>query len=357
MLQPGRKYEAGSGYRFGFNGKENDKEVSGEGNQYDYGFRIYNPRIGRFLSVDPITATYPSLTPYQFASNRTIDGIDLDGLEFVKGLFPITTFPEFRAAAESGQVSVENGGSFIGGYLKGYMSMGAKRWVAPITMGAGGGAVVAGFRTLSFWNIFNAVAYNPIVQTEIVGGLASLVGFEGPEIPGPGSRVGATVKLTWQEVKIIKQNGRIVSQEIKATAELIMHQGASFATQAEKNMVKKLLSEGNAVEILAESNESGVRSADYLINGIKTELKTLSNIKKVDSDHLSNKVSQTLKQSKGQASSVILDVTGQEGASQEVIERGLKRYWKQNESVQEVKVVGNGYEKSYKKSEFYPSEN
>jgi hypothetical protein len=37
----------------------------------------------RFLSVDPIGREYPELTPYQFASNRPIDGIDLDGLEYV----------------------------------------------------------------------------------------------------------------------------------------------------------------------------------------------------------------------------------------------------------------------------------
>lgn len=36
--------------------------------------------MGRFLSTDPITQEYPELTPYQFASNRPIDGIDLDGL-------------------------------------------------------------------------------------------------------------------------------------------------------------------------------------------------------------------------------------------------------------------------------------
>lgn len=77
---PGRKYDAGSGYRYGFNGKENDKEIS-EGGQ-DYGMRIYDSRLVRFLSVDPITATYPELTPYQFASNCPIIGIDRDGLEF-----------------------------------------------------------------------------------------------------------------------------------------------------------------------------------------------------------------------------------------------------------------------------------
>ena len=47
----------------------------------DYGFRLYVPGIGRFLSVDPLTRSYPNLTPYQFASNSPIIGVDLDGLE------------------------------------------------------------------------------------------------------------------------------------------------------------------------------------------------------------------------------------------------------------------------------------
>jgi hypothetical protein len=51
------------------------------GNQQDYGMRIYDPRVGRFLSVDPLTKDYAELTPYQFASNSPIQGIDLDGGE------------------------------------------------------------------------------------------------------------------------------------------------------------------------------------------------------------------------------------------------------------------------------------
>ena len=79
---PGRKYSSASAnYRYGFNGKENDNEVKGEGNQQDYGMRIYDPRLVRFLSVDPITNQYPELTPYQFSSNSPIQNIDLDGLE------------------------------------------------------------------------------------------------------------------------------------------------------------------------------------------------------------------------------------------------------------------------------------
>ena len=83
LTTSGRKYPSTIKYRYGFNGKEYDNEVKGEGNQQDYGMRIYDPRLVRFLSVDPITEEYPELTPYQFASNRPIDGIDLDGLEWV----------------------------------------------------------------------------------------------------------------------------------------------------------------------------------------------------------------------------------------------------------------------------------
>jgi RHS repeat-associated protein len=69
-----------SNYRYGFNGKEKDSEFQ---NNYDYGFRIYNAKIAKFLSVDPLIKKYPELTPYQFASNTPISAIDLDGLEGV----------------------------------------------------------------------------------------------------------------------------------------------------------------------------------------------------------------------------------------------------------------------------------
>jgi RHS repeat-associated protein len=80
MLMPDRNFNS-EGYRFGFNDKENDNEIKGKGNQQDYGMRNYDPRLGKFLSVDPLVKSYPELTPYQFSSNSPIAFIDLDGLE------------------------------------------------------------------------------------------------------------------------------------------------------------------------------------------------------------------------------------------------------------------------------------
>ena len=73
---------AGSGkYRYGFNGKEKDDEVKGIADQIDYGMRIYDPRVGKFLSIDPLQKSYPWYTPYQFAGNTPIWASDMDGME------------------------------------------------------------------------------------------------------------------------------------------------------------------------------------------------------------------------------------------------------------------------------------
>jgi hypothetical protein len=55
--------------------------MGGGGSTYDYGFRIYNPQIAKFLSVDPLSSEYPFYTPYQFSGNKPISNIDLDGRE------------------------------------------------------------------------------------------------------------------------------------------------------------------------------------------------------------------------------------------------------------------------------------
>lgn len=82
---PGRNFTSAS-YRYGFNGKENDPE---SGTQ-DYGLRIYNPSLGKFLSVDPLSASYPWNSTYAFAENRVIDGTDLEGGEYYSYLYKQT---------------------------------------------------------------------------------------------------------------------------------------------------------------------------------------------------------------------------------------------------------------------------
>src|SRR5690554_3609679 len=72
---------ASGGFRYGFNGMENDDEVKGVGNSLNYKARVQDTRLGRFLSIDPLTRDFPHYSSYQFAGNKPIIAIDLDDKE------------------------------------------------------------------------------------------------------------------------------------------------------------------------------------------------------------------------------------------------------------------------------------
>jgi RHS repeat-associated protein len=76
QAMPDRSFNT-TALRYSFNGKED--EIFSE--WQDYGFRNYDKKQRRFTSVDPLTAKYPWYTPYQFAGNKVIQAVDLDGAE------------------------------------------------------------------------------------------------------------------------------------------------------------------------------------------------------------------------------------------------------------------------------------
>ncbi|HTA81721.1 MAG TPA: kelch repeat-containing protein [Bacteroidia bacterium] len=85
MVQPGRSYllTGDSSYRYAFNDKEKTNEIYGATNAYDYGMRFYDPRLGRFFSIDPLASKFPYYSPYMYASDKPIEATDMDGLEAV----------------------------------------------------------------------------------------------------------------------------------------------------------------------------------------------------------------------------------------------------------------------------------
>ncbi len=73
----------GLGYRFSFNGKELDNETYGEGNACDFGARIYDSRLGRWLSTDPLESKYPFVNPYNGMLNSPLQYKDIDGADII----------------------------------------------------------------------------------------------------------------------------------------------------------------------------------------------------------------------------------------------------------------------------------
>ncbi len=66
-----------SAYRYGFNGKE--EETDGTADNYDFGARIYDGRLGRWLAVDPEMQELPDLSPYIHCYSSPIVYLDNNG--------------------------------------------------------------------------------------------------------------------------------------------------------------------------------------------------------------------------------------------------------------------------------------
>lgn len=78
MIEPGRNFNS-SVYKYGFNNKIKDDEIYGNNNEYDLGNRIYDPRLGRFLTVDPLASYEYNKSNYSYSGNSPISSLDVDG--------------------------------------------------------------------------------------------------------------------------------------------------------------------------------------------------------------------------------------------------------------------------------------
>jgi len=134
MQMPSRILTSSTAYRYGFNGKELDPSM--DGNNYDYGFRIYNPQIRKFLSVDPLEHEYPELTPYQFAGNSPKTFIDRDGEEMAFKMPDRTTYvqPPSDHLRTPVLQDVQRNGKMIGG---GHKDWSGESLILDLTPGVG----------------------------------------------------------------------------------------------------------------------------------------------------------------------------------------------------------------------------
>ena len=81
MVMPGRNWQAGSAdeYGFGFNGKLKDDEIKGNSKSLDFGARIYDARLGKWLKLDSEYGKWPDISPYTYVANNPIWLYEIDG--------------------------------------------------------------------------------------------------------------------------------------------------------------------------------------------------------------------------------------------------------------------------------------
>ena len=199
MLLPGRHGNSGD-YRYGFQGQEKDDEIKGEGNSLNYTFRMHDPRIGRFFAMDPLTPKYPWYSPYQFAGNKVIKFVELEGLE--EGYEPVTKYKPELKSSDSYNVSISvpthhdymwsakcHGGDHeIGAQAYQAVNYGALAVLTVVTAGAVAEAYLAGELTYGFYRLM-WVASNPSNQATFVayGGLGASLLDPDPTNNYPGA--------------------------------------------------------------------------------------------------------------------------------------------------------------------------
>ncbi len=57
---------------YSFQDMEHDDELKGDGNSYTTQFRQYDPRLGRWLGIDPLSAKFPWQSPYVAFDNNPV---------------------------------------------------------------------------------------------------------------------------------------------------------------------------------------------------------------------------------------------------------------------------------------------
>jgi hypothetical protein len=122
---------------------------------------------------------------------------------------------------------------------------------------------------------------------------------------------------------------------------LSLEEGAKFANKSEELIANKLITEGKNIKVLARKTGQGVKTPDFLVDGVKTELKTISNIVSKD---LSGRIAKKIKAAGNQAGSVIIDLTKQKGASEDVAKEALNRAFGSSTKIDQVRIIGEGFD-------------
>ena len=91
-----------------YNGKElqNDFELQ----WYDYGFRMYDPQLCRFPSIDPKAEKYFSISPFVYVANNPINNIDPDGRDIYIG-YQTQEEKKYKRGERKGQVKTDRNGN------------------------------------------------------------------------------------------------------------------------------------------------------------------------------------------------------------------------------------------------------
>jgi RHS repeat-associated protein len=292
MLVPNRHGSSNS-YRYGFQGQEKDDEIKGEGNSYDFGARMLDPRVGRWFSTDRMIKE--SLSLYQFGNNNPIIYVDKDGNdEFYFNL--LTSSWEYKPASGKNRYFI---------YAPGYKD--GKFEINPHNPQAQGWTYTTVFTIFGYMDLKDGLLTS-IAKSSRFTGLTDLIKINDPKLAKSISTLSAFAALgdaiegTSDAINLMEggyglfkliKNGKTVYRTLvgaekfiiiskKASSEIFKRitSGGSTAKSAiaELQVAKMLSVEGKTVKFLDPAID--VKTADLLVDGVKSDVKRTTGIGK-----------------------------------------------------------------------------
>jgi RHS repeat-associated protein len=179
-------------------------EISKPGYAY-FGARYYSSELSVWLSVDPLSFIYPSVSPYMYVQGNPIRYTDPDG-RWVKG----TGFWKNITKSDN-RINAENRAAALGGDAKAYRNKGGKGWNVsytsneswPTDLGKGGtllsSKTVENYSNASTWKSFKGWWKNSTSYFSVEGNVTF------------GAQLGAKVKIAGASVALY---GNLTSQTV-----------------------------------------------------------------------------------------------------------------------------------------------
>ena len=277
-------YGMNDGVRQQFTQKERDNET---GLDY-FGARYYSSAQGRFTSVDPVIDFKKNISEpqgwnqYQYVLNNPLRYVDPNGQE-PQDSFELNQNRDIKALLNH-QITEKE-----------------------------------------YWDRQNARAAGAAIGAVVVGAVLA------------GREIGAAV-LLWAATNPDKvvQIASVLQESAGGPPGMIS--GVGTASKAEWSIAQKLAAEGKDVEIVAAQGAS--RTADFVVSGVKTELKTLEGVGGVAT---SGTVKSAIGRGLGQSGNVIVDARGVK-LTLEAAQKGAARAFGADKRLQVVRIIGKDYD-------------
>jgi hypothetical protein len=151
--------------------------------------RLEGEKHSRFLSVDPLSHSFANLTPYQYASNRPIDGIDLDGLEYIhfgvlldknNTVIKKVVLEDFRNYSEAELNKIHHTKNFYKSYSAGFGAQGKGVLYTYFKQGENGQFIP--FKSDNNWEVRQNTAFKELTRHGLYYG-EGCVTVKGPAFP------------------------------------------------------------------------------------------------------------------------------------------------------------------------------